>query len=261
MNNGRFSIFEAVRNAYTFVGKEWLYLLKAGLLPMAMQAVATLFIQFQRPDASQIEGYLWSLPAAVFFAWFMFLEMRLLLLGERLDRLPKDPAYLADRRHCMKLSVMATILFDMGAVVALTLCTNTDEAMNPDNPNGPLLIGLLFIIGAMAWAVRFGIIPTLAAVHYPIRPVLRQTEGMLFSLRLIGMGLLCTLPVRFLFRIFLVTADPALAELDVATKLSKAEQVTLAISDTILSLICTALLSAAVAYALKQILGAKRVTP
>jgi hypothetical protein len=255
MDSGRFNIFEAVRNAYIFVGREWFYLLKAGLLPMAAQIVATLFIQFQRPDASQIESYLWGLPAAVFFARFMFLEARLLLLGERLDRLPQDSAYLADRHHSLKLSVLTAVLFNMGTAAALTLWLTVEE-LSQSGANGLLHLAGLLIIGAIVWAIRFGIVPTLAAVHHPIRPVLRQTGGMLFSLRLVGMGMLCTLPVILLFWFFILSLVPELA--DPAAKLSETEQIIVAIASTPMSLVCAALLSAAVAYALKQILGSRR---
>src|SRR3954463_3044415 len=71
MDNSRFSILAAAKNAYLFVGREWLYLLKAGLLPMAAQMATGLFMQFQRPDASQIENTLWGLPGAALFGWFM----------------------------------------------------------------------------------------------------------------------------------------------------------------------------------------------
>jgi hypothetical protein len=255
-NNNRFSILEAVKNAYVFVGREWRYLLKAGLLPMGAQVISSLFVQFQRPDSSLIEGYLWGLPASLLLGWFIFLETRLLLLGERLDRLPQDPAYLADRRHAMKLSILTAILFNMGVAGTLALSLAVEEA-GETLSNGLLNIAGLFIIAGIVWGVRFGIVPTLAAVHYPIKPVLRQTAGMLFPLRLIGMGLLCMFPVIFIFRIFIAALMPT-ATSDLTEKLSDSEQVVLTIISTPLSLICAALLGAAAAYALKQILGPRR---
>ena len=59
----------------------------AGALPVVMHIGAALFTQFGRPDASIIESYLWNLPAAALFSWFVFLEMRLLLLDEPLEGL------------------------------------------------------------------------------------------------------------------------------------------------------------------------------
>ena len=258
-NNSRFNIFEAVKKAYLFVGREWLYLLKAGLLPMGAQIAAAAFVQYQRPDSSLIEGYLWGLPAAALLGWFVFLQTRLLLLGERVDRLPRDLAYLADRRHAMKISVLTTVLFNMGTAGALALWMAVEEIAQSSANKALGMIGLL-LIGGVVWGVRFGIIPLLAAVHYPIRPVLRQTADMLFSLRLVGMGLLCTMPVVFLFRFLFVAVVPVSG--DPMAKLSDGEQLALTVISAPLSLMCAALLGAATAYALKEILGSgRKVTP
>ena len=254
-NNSRFNIFEAVKKAYLFVGREWLYLLKIGFLPMGAQVAAAAFVQYQRPDASLIEGYLWGLPAAALLGWFVFLQTRLLLLGERVDRLPRDRTYLADRHQAMNLSVLTTVLFNMGTAGALALWMAVEEGAQ-SSANKPLGILGLLIIGGVVWGVRFGIIPLLAAVHYPIRPVLRQTADMLFSLRLIGMGLLCTMPVVFLFRFLIAAAVPVSG--DAMAKLSEGEQFTLTVISAPLSLMCAALLGAATVYALKEILGTGR---
>src|SRR3990172_10766273 len=121
MDNSKFNILQAIREAYTFVGREWLYLLKSASLPMAVQICTSLFIQFQREGASLIESYLWGMPATVLVAWFVFLEMRLLLLGEQLDKLPHNPEYLAARQHAMKLSVITSLLFNMGMALAIAV--------------------------------------------------------------------------------------------------------------------------------------------
>jgi len=257
-NNNRFSIFEAVKNAYIFVGEEWLYLLKAGLLPMAVQIAVELFIQFQRPkEISFIEVYLWELPAIAFSGWFLFLESRLLLLGERLDRLPKDPDYLSDRKQAMKLSVLVTVLFYMGITVAQTLLEVTGE-LSQSSTNLSLQAGSLMIIGGLVWGVRFGIVPTLAAVRHPIRPVLRQTKGMMFSLRLVVVGLACFLPVTFLLGVITAPFIPDWPDLTTMAKLTEMQQFGLIVADAPSSLIFKALFCASVAYALKQILGSRR---
>lgn len=255
-NNSRFSILEATKSAYVFLGKEWPYLLKAGFLPMAAQIVSGVFVQYQRPEASLIEGYLWGLPAAMLLGWFVFLEARLLLLGERFDRLPEDAVYLTDRRHAMKVSVLMAILFNMGTAGALALWVAVQEAGQSTVANGLLSIAGLVVIGAIIWGIRFGIAPVLAAVHHPIRPVLRRTAGMLFSLRLIGMGLLCTFPVILLFRLLIDAVVPASE--DISANLTDSEQIMLTCLSAPLSLICAALLGAGTVHALKQILGSAR---
>ncbi len=260
MNNNRFSIFGAVKEAYAFVGREWLYLLKAGLLPMGMQIVTALFIQFQRPEASQIEGYLWGLPSTVLFAWFTFLEIRLLLLGERLDRLPQDRAYLGDRLQCMKVSIMMSVLFNMSMMAALVLLLALGGgADQTGGANWPATLGIIVIIGGIFWGVRFGLAPILAAVHHPIRPVLQQTWGMMFSLRLIAMGIVCLFPLAFLFQIFMeVLLPPSTGALPGTLTLTVTQQITLVTASAPFSLFIAALLNAAAASALKQILGSGR---
>ncbi len=257
MDSGRFSIFKAARNAYAFAGKEWLYLLKLGLLPMGAQFATALFTQFQRPDASPIESYLWGLPAMALLAWFMFLETRLLLLGERVGHLTKDPAYLAERHHDMKLSMLTAILFNMGSAAATSiLLTALDSKLW--GINWLVTATGLLTIGAMFWGVRFGVVSIVAAVHYPIRKVLQKTWGMLFSLRLISVAMLCTFPVAFLFQLIAVTVLAGAADADVPLKLTDAQQIAITAAGAPLSLLAVALLNAGTAFALKEILGSKR---
>ncbi len=257
MNNGRFKVFDAVRNAYIFVGREWPYLLKIGLAPMALQVCLSLFIEFTQADASAVAGYLWGLPATMSFAWFMFLETRLLLLGERIDRLPADPAYLADFQRAMQLSVLSSLLFNMamaGAVMLeMTLLRATQKGVS-----GFADLGGFVLIGAIFWGLRFGIIPILMAVRHPVRPVLRQVQGMLFSLRLAGLGVVCLFPVAFLYQIVILlllgdVVDPALE-----VSLTSAQKVALTLAGAPFSLLVSALLNAATVYALKQVLAERR---
>lgn len=253
MDYSRFSIFEAVRNAYIFAGREWPYLLKTGLLPIGAQIATVLFIQFQRPDASQLEIYLWGLPATVLFAWFMFLETRLLLLGERLDRLPEDAAYLSDRRHAMELAILAAVLFDMARMALLIglmgiVPANPEESMPP-----PLVLVGIFIISVLFWGMRFIVAPPLAAVHHPIRPVLQKLRGGLFSLRIICMGFIALLPVGMAGLILLGTPPETAAAAQAQTT-----HIPTLIADSFLSFASVAVLNAAVACALKQILNPRR---
>jgi len=257
MDSGKFNIFEAVKDAYIFAGREWLYLLKAGLLPVIVQAGVSLFIQFQRPDASHIETYLWGLPATALFAWFTFVEMRLLLLGERLNRLSTDSAAVAERRHALQLTMILSLLFNMGlsALSALLLLTmGAGAAAN----SWALSLAGMFILGGIFWSLRFGIVPILASVHYPIRPVIQRTWGMMFSLRLIGMGMICLFPVAIVFQILTSLFVRVPADAGVEAKMSLSQQVLFLMMGAPLSLVVSALLNAAAAYALKQILGSRQ---
>jgi hypothetical protein len=255
MDNSRFSILTAVREAYVFVGREWVYLFKAGLLPMGLQLVTAFFVHFQLPDASPIEAYLWGLPATVLFSWFIFAETRLLLLGERLHALPADPAHLARRRRAMQASVASSLLFNMGIVAALSLLLTMEGSAQWKQ--SPALTAFSFaLLALLFWALRFGVVPLLAAVEYPLRPVLQQVRGAMFSLRLMGMAIICVLPVTFAFRLF-VSSVVAGAAVDAETplKLTEAQQAALIGASAPVSLLIAALLTAAAVSALRQILG------
>jgi hypothetical protein len=257
MDNSRFSIIEAVKNAHLFVGREWAYLLKAALLPVLLQAGTSLFVYFQRPAASEIESYLWGFPATVLFAWFVFIEMRLLLLGERLDRLPKENAYLVDRRRAMQASVLTGLLFYMGMAAGTSAFLNMahDDSFGVDwmlTSAGMMVLSLIF------WGLRFGVVPVLASVLHPVRPFLRQVEGFMFSLRLLSMGLLCLIPPAILMQGAVVMLVGRVEDPSALPELTDLQKGMIIVISAPLSMLVTALLNASVAEALKQIIGRRR---
>lgn len=253
MNNSRFNIFESVRSAYIFAGNEWRYLLKVGLFPMTVQILTSLILQFWVGETSSIESYLWSLPATVLFAWYVFLEMRLLLLGERLDRLPSDSALRVDRRQAMKVSVLIYLLFSMSMAAADAYLTIAADS-NQQEVNFLITFGGVFVLGGILWGIRFSVAPILASVSQPIRPVLRKVEGMIFSFQLIGMGILCLFPVIFLFLFPVAILVVKLTFPMTSMKLG----LLVALGGAPASLITVTLLNASIAYMLKQILGNRR---
>lgn len=254
MDQSRFSIFAAVRDAYLFVGREWRILLRAGLLPMGLQAATTLFVEFNRPDASGFEACLWSLPSTLFFAWFMFAETRLILLGERLDRLPADPAFVRSRRRAMTAAVLLATLFNMGFVLVTNVLSLLAQ-QNQAAPNLAISFCEFFLLGAAFWAVRFAILPLLAAVHYPLAPVLRKVSGLLFSLRLVGLALVCILPVELVAMVLLEIGN---VNLTLATGLTPEKKVAFLLLLAPISLLSAALINAAGVFALRQILGREK---
>lgn len=261
-SNDRFSIFSAVKSAYIFTGREWLYLAKASLLPIGVQIIISLFVLYQRPQASFAEQNLWDIPAALALGWFIFLVVRLMLLGERQGRLLPDRKYLSARWRAMQACVLAFVLFSMGLDVARTaaeILWSIVAQAGPDAPgslvNGCMLLAAS-VVGVILWALRFGIVPILAAVHHPIRPVLRRTRSMFFSFRLLGLSFLCALPISLVFELIVGTLIPGAEELP--PKLTDPQQVAIIIINAVLTVLCLALLAAGAADALKQILGANR---
>lgn len=254
MENTYFSMSEAAGNAYKFVWREKSYLLKIGFLPMLMQVALSLFIYFVRPEASDIESYLWGFPATVLFAWFSFIEVRLMLMGERLDRLPADPAYYADRRYAMQVSVLSNVLFYMGMTFASAVFFYLARSSQWGTDWKYTAVGA-FIFGFMFWGFRFGVVPILSAVRYPVRPFLERVRGPMFSFRLLGMGLVCILPPAILLQVFASLVFSKAENVSGVLELTDMERVTIISFGAPLSLLVTALLNAAATDALRQMLG------
>ncbi len=255
MKNASFGIFATAREAYLFLGREWRYLLKLALLPMGVDFISSCFVQFYLgDDVSRLTQYLLSLPASLLFAWYSFLLLRLYLLDERLNTLTTNKEELLDRQRAMSLCVIMILLFNMamsgGMTVLLTLAESGEWGKNP------MLTGLgLFIMGAMFWGVRFAIAPVLATVLQPIKPALAKVEGMMFSLRLIAMGVVVTLPLAAIFELLLSAFVKKPTNLNAPFDFSPIDTAFIITLSTPFSWLMLTVLYIAIAAALREILG------
>lgn len=244
MDNGRFGIIRAVKNAWIFTVAQRGYLARIGLLPLCLQAGTAVLLQQFAPSASMPEAFLWTLPANLTLAWFMFAEVRLLLLGERLDRLPQDEAFLQERRRAMKLSVIILLLLDMATGVLFFAWLAVSAF-----PPVARALSQAAMTALLLWTLRYSVAHVAAAVGYPLKDFLRRVQGPMFALRLAGMGLLCAMPLYYLLAVVLVSALPADGE-------PTAAQIMLGICISApVSLLALALMNAAAVFALKEILG------
>ncbi len=247
--DNRFSIFSATVEGWRFVGREWPYLLKSGIVPLIVHMACNFFILFVTPESTTIETFLIGLPASVLFAWFVFIQTRLIVLGERTDRLPTDPALKKDRDRSMRISVLFMLLFNMG-VTATAAALEEIAATMRDNPGANMIISGLavFMMVILFWSVRFGALPLLTAVDYPPAKFLKRVEGLEFSLRVMALGFVSVLPLVLFFPLILsgIIADP----FNVTDK----EKVFLILFNSPFGLLLTSILSAALTYGLKEML-------
>jgi len=256
MSKKTFSIFKAVKEAYKFVGREKSYLFKMGTYPVVMNIIMSLFVQFSITEPSIIEDYLWNLPATLTFGWFTFVVIRLALLGERMDNLPTDKNYISNRNLLLKITATIYILFNM-VTIAITgsLFAITQSGLWGKNM-AVTFLGLI-LIGAMFWSIRFLAFPILAAVNYPFKKFLNIVKGPLFSLQFLAMGMLCLIPLLFIFQVMvsnIIIRPEAMVE---GFKLSMQQKILLIIFSAPLSLLMNLLLNVSAIFALKEILGSK----
>lgn len=258
MDRANFGILNAARDAYLFAAREWRYLLKAGMMPVVIQVLLSLLVQFQfKGDVSSLEAWLWGFPATVMMAWYSFIEVRLLLLGERIDRLTLDKSGQRARRRALNMSVTVALLFNMVLFISVTLLL----ALAGSGRWGVDVVAsgaALFLVGFMFWGLRLALLPTLAAVEYPFRAFVEQVRGPFFSLRLLALGALCLFPVAMVAQV-VVSAFFSGAIEDGKIALSPEAQAGIIIFGAFLSLVVTTILNAAGAFALRQVLGGRGV--
>jgi hypothetical protein len=179
----------------------------------------------------------------------MFAEARLVLMGERIDYLPQDENYLNERRRMMNYSVTVFLLFNM-ALTAISAWLQWTVTSHAFGDNMAITLASLFFIGGMFWGLRFSVAYIVAAVGYPFRAFLQRSEGMEFSLRLLGMGLLCAFPVYLALELLLEILFPELTSNPAPETMSMVIVVSAPIAFAV-----PVLLNAAAAYALKDMLG------
>ncbi|MDI1228717.1 MAG: hypothetical protein PSY14_13635 [bacterium] len=248
MSGSQFSITNAVRNAYIFVGRERAYLTRLALLPTGVDALTKVMIFMNGKDMSIFESFSWSVPSAVLTGWFMFHLARLLMMGERANALPNDTAYLATRQRGMNASILIWLLFSMSWVA---LQGFQSWVMNPEQGVvnlGMATISMLFF-GAAFWCIRYGVAHILAAVNYPISKYIRRVAGLSISFRLTGMGLLGVLPVLSCFYFLTTLVMPT-----GVTDMYDPRLAPIVVLSAPVQMIITAIMTAAGAFALREIM-------
>lgn len=254
MDKSRFQIFKAVISAYSYVWREGRYLAGLGLLPASLSFLTAVFTQSMRPDASLIEDFMWTLPATALFGWLMFQQTRLMLFGERIDSLPKDAVFVFERQQAMRASIIIWLLFNMASMgVALYLFWASTPAVSASNPTYSV-IGMV-LVGGLFWGVRFSVAHILTAAGYPLRTFVYRVNGIMISLRLIGLGFLTVLPIAFVLRGIFGLLSPMLGDLAAGGTITGGRFMLIALISAFASLAMTLVLNAAAIFALKEMLG------
>lgn len=251
MSGGTFGIIEAARSAWQLLLEQRAYIVRIAALPVCAQVGTTLALRFLNPEAGVIESFLWNFPATVLFAWLMFAEARFVLAGERLDRLPQDAAYLGARLHAMQLGVLFTLIFNMAVAAAtawLEWAMRTGEAARGGLASAATFGAVILLV----WGLRFSVMHIVAAAGYPPHVFLRRVRGAEFSLRLLGMGLLCALPVYLLLMLAVELAVP-----DAAQGLTDVQSAMIIIFTAPVTMFVPLLMNAAAVFALKELMGRK----
>jgi len=253
MNNSRFDIIAAVIHGVRFTVAERRYLIPALVLPYALTLLTNVasFFLIEKQAGNLLAALMITLPASAAAAWFMFVQARLIIFGERLGNLRQEPHFLIQRHNDMTASVLTWILFKMAVIAVSTYLLWWKDQGSPDTFDHYSMIGML-IIGATFWGLRLSVAHILVAAGYSVKQYIFRVNGAMISLRLLGMGILISIP----FEIF---SEPLTAILTQGKPPpGQVETVFLLAILSAVSCILMALLNAAAVFALKEMLGQQR---
>lgn len=251
MSHNSFDIISAATNAVRFVVAERRYMFAAAVFPFAATLGANLlnFFLLKGQDSIILFAVMLILGEAAVDGWFMFLQARLILLGERLEQPSPDPAAQRLRHNDLRAAVLTWMIFKLWlAVVVMYLVWVVQMTERQASGVGLYTMIGLFLTGAWIWSLRLGVAHILVGVGYSVKRYLFRVNGLMGSLRLVGLAIVVSFPFQL--------ASMPLEEKLLLTK--DIETTVAVIVLVLLSAINTALmvfLNAAGVFAMKDMLG------
>jgi|AntRauTorcE11897_2_1112592.scaffolds.fasta_scaffold00994_4 hypothetical protein len=199
-------VMEAIADGYTFIKDNFNFLLKASLLPIGVHfLLAILFMRGTTPDSqpeSLYMSFLLTLPSVVLFGWYIFVQTRLQIMGERYTNLPAEKEYRLARRSDLTVCLCCYVLFKMAFMLLLQFMALGIMGAEGAAAGGPRP-GQTFIVilglAVMVWGTKFSVIHLVAAAGADLRGYVRRVKGLWFSFILIGLGFIAMLPVLLVF--------------------------------------------------------------
>lgn len=250
MSHNSFDIIGAAVNAVRFVARERRYMLAAAVFPLTATLLANFMAYFVvKQQESVLFTVMLLLGEAAMDGWFMFLQTRLILLGERLEAPAQDPAAQRLRHNDMRAAVLTWMLFKLWLTVVVMYLVWVADAAKQQETSGIgffTIIGL-FLLGAWIWSLRLGVAHILVSVGYSVKKYLFRVNGLMGSLRLIGLALVVSLP-------FQAASMPLEEKLFFTKDLATADAAMLMALNSVINTALLVFLNAAAVFALKDML-------
>lgn len=199
MSHNSFDIIGAAVNAVRFVIRERRYMLAAAAFPFAATLAANMMSFFiLKGQGSILLAVLLLLGEAAMDGWFMFLQTRLIVLGERLEEPGQNPDARQLRHNDMRAAVLTWMLFKLWLTAVIMYLIWVVKAAEEAQTSGIGFFSMagLFLLGAWVWSLRLGVAHILVGVGYSVKSYLFRVNGLMGSLRLIGLALVVSLPFQ-----------------------------------------------------------------
>jgi len=252
----KFNIVSSVGMAFFYLQKNYLLAIKMGLVLVIASIVTEIFMFYGLEDVEGLFGSLLRLPEMAIEAWVAFIVARHVIFEENIYCLPKDSGFVKKRSQLLQIAVVLSVLIELVSVGIFLMLIEWNKSEIPvlQSTFDPVsIIALVFFF----WALRLKVLPVVVASGMSIRQFLTDVKGMMFSFRLLGLLLLCLLPIWFLSQILLLpiieNTDPVTSPLTLSTS----QRLYYFLVSGILSLVKTIVVTVALVSALKEMYGSK----
>ena len=249
MNSQRFDIIGAAAFGFQSVFAERRYLSAIAVVPVCIVTAIELAKIFGLDKQSLITELVSMIPISMAGAWFMFLQTRLLVFGERTPETYTAPPH--ERRRAYEASALLWTLMQISALALVGYLLFWQQQISAETASAPINVIGYLLIGASFWALRFSVAHILGAIGYSIRDYIFRVNGAMVSLRLLGLMLIVMFPIA----LFAMPVEEALIAAVKTKSPSPVSIAGLSLLRVIFNFILLAVFNAAGVYALRQMLG------
>lgn len=197
-------IILAIGRGAKFAWAERLWLSYYAVWPIILGFAGLMLVAWYDVQHHVVWGTLALLPAALARSIYFFQSIRLYLLKQRINGL-KDPAFQDPAvRANFRLSVGCYIGFDLGMTLVAFLVMTGAETFVSAGYFYTLTMVVLCLTAI--WALRWFLLYIPAAVGYPLKQYLYEVRGMRFSVWVMMIMLMTSVPVFMVMSIIMSVA-------------------------------------------------------
>lgn len=206
-------IIESTVFAYKTLWIERFYVLKLALVPVLIKFACFIAILRFSPDTG-IKQALFMLPGFFAEGWLIAQFLRTFLKAERWPRMISEDQVIStatdERARGIVSCILVFVLTEMFIALLVSLMEYA-KVLTPSPENMETQKELFFLVPSLIlfafslWAFRFLWLFIPLSINVPVRAFLSYIRGIRFSFYMIGIWLLCIMPVFFLM-LLLVSA-------------------------------------------------------
>lgn len=188
-----FTIFDACRQGFYLMADNASLIARMAVIPLMIVCINAAMIG-AAGGVTPLKGFIFGLPSFAATAWMIFLCVRLWMLGE-IPTAPVDAPHV--RRQMLQTTIVTYMLWKaLTSAYDQVMITVVDPMKAIEDPaayqgDTGLQLLLMALLGVLLWALRFRVVPVLAAVGYPLGDYARRATGFMLSLRLLALVLIC----------------------------------------------------------------------